>query len=160
MQGDNVYSPPESPVGDTLEAGSGWGSVTPAMVEHLARTKPWVRLMAIVGFIGTAFLLIGAIGLMVAGSASPALGGRGALLGGLYLVLALVYVYPSVLLFRYASAVGRLVDSRNLGHMESALALQRSFWRLLGILTIAMLVVYVVAIVALVAVGVATTVGR
>lgn len=160
MQGDNIYRPPESPVGDTFEAPSGWGAVTPAMVEHLARTKPWVRLMSIMGFLGTAFLVIGAIGLMVVGSASPALGGRGALLGGVYFVLALVYVYPSVLLFRYASAVSRLMDTRNLGHMEAALSLQRSFWRLLGILTLALIVVYIVAIIAVVAVGVATTIGR
>jgi hypothetical protein len=128
--------------------------ITPQMIEALRKTKPWVRMFSILGFIGSALILLGALVVMVGGAVGGVMGrsmGLGAaggiLVGLLYGLMALLYIFPSLFLFRYASAIASMLSEDTARGMESALNAQKSFWRFTGILTVVVLCIYAVVLV-------------
>lgn len=134
--------------------------VSVGAVEQLAATKPWVRFISVIIFIGAGFMLLGAIAMIVAGSAGLMLGaaGRnapsgfagpfGMVLAAVYAVFAFVYIFPGVKLWKYANAIGSLIQTGSEQDLVAALTQQKSFWKFIGILMLAMLVIYVLAIIA------------
>jgi hypothetical protein len=160
MDDHDVYKPPGGRVDDlggTRPGGPGdlgWGPVTPTMVEHLQGTRPWVLFLSILGFVFSGFMVIAALGMAAMGMASGDVGVAGGLaLGLFYLILAFVYVLISLYLFRYATSIGGLTASRASVDMEDALRHQKTFWRVLGIMSVLYLVLTVVAVVVMVGVG-------
>jgi hypothetical protein len=134
-------------------------SITPQMVESLRQTKPWVRMFSILGFIGTALISLVALLFIVGSSIGGAFARQagfgavgGILLGVLYLLLGLLYIFPSLFLFRYASGIASMLKEDAVRGMESALAAQKSFWRFVGILTVIVLCIYALVL-AVVVVG-------
>ena len=92
------------------------GAVTPAMLEWLRQTRPWVRFLSIMGFL--AALLMVCLGLFMgfAGSMAGMFGDKfgqsfppaiGIGIAALYIVIAIIYLFPCTYLFRYASAITR-----------------------------------------------------
>jgi hypothetical protein len=153
-------NPYAAPVDQRHQASTGFGSmVPPDAVEMLAKTKPWVRFISVITFIGAGFMLLaGGVmtlaggGIFAAASSSggmpPALAGSmGAILAGFYVFLAIVYIYPGVKLWKYASAIGRLIQSGSEEDLVAALKQQKSFWKFVGIVFLAMLVIYIVTII-------------
>jgi hypothetical protein len=108
------------------------------MLDSLRQTKPWVRLLSVCGFI--------TIGLMVIGGAFNMMGFSKTaaensfipffLLGICNMAMGILYFFPSLFLFRFASSIGRLLDGGGTNEMEEALANQKSFWKFTGILTL------------------------
>lgn len=154
---NNPYS---APVELSHQASTGLGSmVPPDAVEMLAKTKPWVRFLSVMTFIGAGFMLLaGGImtvaggGMFAAASSSggmpPALAGSmGVILAGFYVVLAIIYIYPGVKLWKYASSIGGLMQSCSEEDLVAALKQQKSFWKFMGILVLSMLVIYFLAII-------------
>jgi hypothetical protein len=134
------------------------GPVTPVMVQQLRGTKGWVRLLSIIGFLGAGLMLIAggvmaALSSVGAGGESPFGPVGGIALGLLYLVFAVVYFFMSLLLHRYAGAIGGLVRTRQVAFMEAALSHQRSFWRLVGVITVVGIVVWIVVMIGLLIAG-------
>ena len=127
--------------------------ITSPMVEYLRQTKPWVRFISILGFIGTAFLLLAGLFLMVGSGFlssrfGSALGGvPTALIGLIYVVLGALYIIPVVFLFRYATGIQKALTMDLISGMEDALRSQKSFWRFVGILMLILLILQVVALV-------------
>jgi len=71
----------------------------------------------------------------------------------LYAVLSLLYIYPALKLWKYASHIGALLLSSSMLDLEAALSQQRSFWKFLGIMIIALFALYFVVVIAVVAFG-------
>jgi len=146
----NHYAPPQSEVADVSR--SNGGGITTEMLDALRGTKPWVLLIGIVLFISSAFMVLGAFGMIAAGSMGGAPNGppQGAMtaIGGGYVIAAIIYIVLGVYLVKYSSAIGRLSQSGDGIDMEEALVSQRKFWKLAGILTLLMIVVAVVGMVA------------
>ena len=71
----------------------------------------------------------------------------------MYVVLAVFHIIPSVLLNRYASRIASLMQTQRMTDVEEALIAQKTFWRVVGIMCIAMISLYFlgIAIVAVVA---------
>ncbi len=65
----------------------------------------------------------------------------------LYLFVALIYFFPCWYLLKYAGAIKNLTSGGGAGAMEDALERQYSFWRLIGVLTVAVVALYVLIIV-------------
>lgn len=158
----NPYAAPRAavhgtPMGDPAAAG-----ITPAIVNLLRQTKPWVRLLAVLGFIGTGFLFLASFGMLALGASAgqglPAGFGIGLML--VYMLMAGIQLPAVLFLNRYASRIGKLVNSNAPEDLESALAAQKSFWRYVGILTLIMLCIYALVIVIMIVVGVAGLSGR
>jgi hypothetical protein len=144
-------------------------TITSSMVESLRQTKPWVRFLSILGFIsvglmvlaGLFMMLSGIIGGTMARSMGGAVGGAPILLMGmLYLLFAVLYIFPSLFLFRYASSIARMQSGETVSGMEEALAAQRSFWRFAGILAAIVMVLYLLLILFFIVVAVVTAVSR
>lgn len=140
-------------------AASPYGSVSPGMVAHLRATGPWVRFLAILGFIGSGLMVVLSLVMMVVGGAAmgkdlglegPAAFAVGLAMGAVYLFIAGWYVVFSWLLYRYASAISAMKAAPDVPTfawaMESALHYQRRFWKVAGIVMIVMLVAYVAVI--------------
>lgn len=139
------------------------GEVSEEVVKLLRSTKPWVRFLSVLGFIGLALLVLGCIAILVIpiggsmGSMSflPRLGASAA-----YLLMGLLQ-FPAVLfLSRYASRIARLASSGDPSDLEDALRAQKSFWKYVGILTLVMMILYILAIVGVLIFAGATLFGR
>ncbi|HET6251547.1 MAG TPA: hypothetical protein VFE47_27935 [Tepidisphaeraceae bacterium] len=74
-----------------------------------------------------------------------------AILGIVYVVMAILYFIPAMLLNRFASRIAMLMRSKRMIDVEAALAAQKSFWRFIGIMLIVVLGFYLVAAVCMVA---------
>lgn len=153
---NNPYSAPLG-LGHEVSAGSG-AMVPPGAVEMLAKTKPWVRFLSVITFISAGFMLLLGVVMTVAGSSMfaaasrsgmpPGLAGSmGVILAAVYVVLAIVYIYPGVKLWKYASAIARLIQSGSQQDLVEALKQQKSFWKFVGILFLIMLVIYLLVII-------------
>jgi hypothetical protein len=140
-----------SPYGTVVEPSA--QAITPPMIEALQKTKPWVRFLSILGFIACALMLLGALFMVIGGAVGAAFTSRsgmgaagGVVLGLVYGLLALLYVFPSLFLFRYASGIATMLSEDAVRGMENALNAQKSFWRFVGILTVIILCLYAVVL--------------
>ena len=121
------------------------GMVSPATYQALAATKPWVRLCSVMGFIGAGFMILGGIGMIASGAilgskTSNAAAGLPAGLGFVYLIMSLLYLIPSIKLWKYGSAIVRLISSRSTVDLDQAMNEQRGFWQFVGIMMLIMIV--------------------
>ena len=153
---DNAYTPPTSTVADRY--GSMSGAITPGILEQLRRTRPWVLLVAVVFLILALLMILIGAAMLAGGSAimgaSPeiqAIGGTGMIqgMGVVYILMSLLfYLLPSILLFRYAGAISKAVNSADATEAEIAISRQASFWKFVGILVLIGIVLFVVGFVA------------
>jgi hypothetical protein len=154
----NPYS---TPAANPYDGPNSIGSqVSTAAVGALAATKPWVRFMSVMVFIGAGLMVLAAIAMGAAvamgggmmkstgGAANPFAGPMGLVLVAVYVVLAIVYIFPGVKLWKYASCIAMLMQTGRHEDLVAALNQQRSFWKFMGVLVLVMLVVYMLAIVA------------
>lgn len=130
-------------------------TVTIATLEHLRNTRPWVRLIAVLGFIECG--LIGVLGLVffVFSAGMSALAGKAGsmptwILGPIYLFIAALYLFLSLYLWRYANALRDLEAAPSSQPLEEAMKQQAKFWRFVGILAVAGLVLMALAIVGMI----------
>ena len=110
-------------------------------------------------WIGVAFMLLAVVGMVVmsaigianTASTSPFGGKEFLLIAVIYAVMAFVYVFPAIKLWKFANLIGSLVSSSSLADLDAALNEQRSFWKFIGIMVIIMISLYVVMIIGAVA---------
>lgn len=129
------------------ESMAGEAVATDAMLAALADTRPWVRLVSVLLFIGAGLGLLAALVSMLAVGHAP--GGPPAVLVGAIQVLAcLLYLMPAWYLSRYAGALGSFLQGGAIAELEAALDHQKSFWKFVGILTLITIVLAVLGIAA------------
>lgn len=155
MSVQDAYAPPQATVRDI---NGGGGLMTDSIIGSLRKTRPWVLLLAILGFIGSAFIVIAAVPMLLGGgmmgSGMDGMDGLGVFGGGMmigmgvfYLVLGVVYFMASLYLLRYAGSIKRAVAGMQVGDLETALSQQASFWKLMGILTLISIIAALVMVV-------------
>ncbi|BDS05444.1 hypothetical protein NT6N_04840 [Oceaniferula spumae] len=149
---EDPYSPPsDKPVDDTMI--DPWTAAKPVeptdapdlVVEHLRCTRPWVKFCSLAGYITAGFSVAIALFTMrkMLGHFSLL---HVLLLGSFYFILAVLFIIPSLRLSRYERSITRLVVSNQIEDLEQAIAHQRTFWKLMGIMILIMLVLYLVTI--------------
>ena len=151
MSVQDAYAPPRAVVRDV--SGSS-GLMSDRIIASLRKTRPWVLLISILGFIGAAFTVIASIfiflsGGMMSANNIEAAGYPAAFMigmGGMYLLIAAISFMISLYLLRYANAIKRAVVGLNVSDMETALEAQASFWKLVGILALIYIVLIIVFI--------------
>ena len=128
-------------------------------VRLLKQTGPWTLTIGILMFIGSAFMVLAAIGMIAFGS----IGGAGMQIGmavtvGIfYLVLAVFYVVPAVLLVRYSKRISEYVTAPDTAKLNAAIGTQKSFWKFCGIGALVMIGLYVLFIFVMVIVGISSS---
>lgn len=160
--GVNPYAAPKA---GPAQASAVSGSVPYPVMQELRGTQPWVRLISvlmwivsIINLLGLAFYLV--IGLIGAGGMADS-GKVGIGVGfALFIVVAvgisaMLVIYPTLKLSKYASSISRLSLSQSFTDLTLALAEQRRFWKFCGILCTIYLVFLIVGIVLVMFFGIA-----
>ncbi|NOZ13167.1 MAG: hypothetical protein GXO69_05900 [Acidobacteria bacterium] len=134
-------------------------ALTETMIESVKGIGPWARFLSVMGFISVAFMLIGAAFMLGIGLFANNLG-RSAMPNGmmiamavLYVIIAILYIFPSIYLWNTAAAVVRMKKGDIVAGMETALAKQKSFWKFVGIMVISLLVIYPIFIIGVLVFG-------
>ena len=120
------------------------------MLASLGATRPWVKFIAIVWFVGAVFMVLFGLAMITGIYRGFSMPGMPAsfdrVLGIFYIVIALVYVMPAMYLYRYAKAIAGTQDDAVMTSFEDALKQQKCFWKYFGIFIIVVLVLYVLSI--------------
>lgn len=131
-------------------------------ITQLQRTKPWVRFFGVMMWLGSALMLLGGAAFLLialSGLASSAAAGMPKeMMVGLavaYILMGFLYIYPTIKIWAYGSAIGRLVTSRSADDLVKALDMQRGFWKFIGIMLIILMVMYFLFFVAMFVAGAA-----
>jgi hypothetical protein len=142
-------------------------AVSAAVVDQLKRTRGWVLFFSVILWIGAVFLVLGGVLMIGMGAFAGSAGvfGKGplnemagvggmAVLGAVYLVMAIFYFYPAIKLGKFAARIRDLSSAPSERNLVAALNEQRAFWKYVGIMMIVFFVLYFVFIVIMIAVGV------
>lgn len=116
----------------------------------LAETAKWAKLLAIVGFVVIAFIILFAIAMFLfmgnLGELSPELGGMGGMMGAfmsvIYVAIGAIYFYPVWKLYQFATLTKQALNSDNTELLTQALEAQKSMFKFMGIFTIIILGIY------------------
>ncbi len=142
---DNPYSSPEADL--VQRGGSGETTlITNVVMDHLRRTRGWVRFVGVLGIIGATFYLLWGIVMLVIGSSTgidPITGSGsvpymvGRTLGSIINILfGLLFFYPAMKLWKYGGFIKSLESSYSVRDLEEALNQQRAYWKFTGIMLI------------------------
>jgi hypothetical protein len=128
------------------------------LVGPLRRTRPWMKFVAIVGFIESGFALIGALIIMAVFSTVPLPQESPRMPHGLFvsmglmeLIAAALIFVPSLLLFRYAMSLDRIEKNGTLETLAKALERQHAFWKFVGICLIIGICMWLLGMIAMIA---------
>ena len=122
---------------------------------YLLETARWAKFLSIVGFVAIALLAIATVfTTMFVGGFGSTLGGRipvGVIIA-LYLVMAVLYFFPTYYLFRFSSGIKPAVLNADQAAFNRALSYLRNAFRFIGGLTLVILGIYALVVV----IGIAT----
>lgn len=117
------------------------GLVPLSVTKELTATRPWVRFISVVMWIAFALLLLFMAGGIYLASTSVKTDGNMVELPTMMITISICYgfaalllIYPTLKLSRYASKISRLSESGTFTFLSAALAEQRRFWKFSGIL--------------------------
>jgi hypothetical protein len=122
--------------------------ISSVALAHLKSAVPWMRLVAIVGFVMTGFLVLGGVAILV----TMPLGFIGFIA---YLIGGIISFFPQLFLLQYANRIQGYIRSNNAILLERAFERQKSFWMYLGILAIIYLAIIVLFLLVLAFAGAA-----
>ncbi len=138
----NPFASPKF-VGESHEAEA--DGLTRKAKQSLSETRPWVLLFSILAFIGSGFGALGGVGMFIAGLVQGGAEGFGAIFSGVMLLGGTaLYGFAAYHLYSYASYIKLFLRTSSPGDLEQALTAQKSFWKLVGIVTAVFLVLYAI----------------
>ena len=126
--------------------------MSPRVVSELTGTKPWVRFLAVLAFLGAGFTILAGLG--VSAAMMKQMGPGALFIGVLYVLMGLIYIVPAIKLWKYGSAITQFQYSGSNDHLESALSAQRGFWKITGIMVIVGFVLVILFAVGMVIFGI------
>ena len=130
---ENPYQVPAGGSGDSAN----YPFASPAAINSLAATRPWVSFCSIVGFVLGGLSLLACV---VASIAAFRTSGGAKELAFHFVAIIPTLIFPLISLLlasklrRYGSAIAKLCYSQAPVDMDAALDAQRRFWRVAGIL--------------------------
>ena len=129
--------------------------ITEDIRSYIYETAKWTNFLSIVGFVLSAFMVMASFGMgsvmtvmnnTVGAENNPYAALGPGFLTVMCLLCALVYFYPSLLLFKYANSAKKAVLFADQPTLSIAMSKMKSFFKFWGILTIVMLAIYGLAI--------------
>lgn len=133
--------------------------ITDEIKTNLLITAKWSQFLAILGFIGMGFMVIAGVVMSVAMSVLPGHAKSGFpfppfLLGALYVIVAAVYLFPLLYLFRFSTTAKQAIYKNNQEYLGNAFANLKSHYKTIGIIMIVFLCLYPIMILGIVLFGV------
>jgi uncharacterized membrane protein len=125
-----------------------------AALDYLRESAKWSMFLAILGFIGIGFLALAAIIMTSVMSMMPETPGPfGAIKGFIsiiYLVFAVIYLFPIYYLYKYADSTKKALNSGNSELLTNAFCNLKSHHKFLGIASIIIIALYIIAAIVMV----------
>ena len=122
---------------------------------YLNEAGRWARFLAILGFIGAGLLVFLGLSSFVVGSATRSMGTPfpTAFLGIIYLALAVVYIFPCLYLYRFASQAKMATQHNDSGQLTESLGNLKATFKFFGILSIILIALQVIGVLLFAVVG-------
>lgn len=111
---------------------------------HLLETTRWTKFLAIMGFISSGLLVLAALAMLVTKSY---LSGIGIGMAFYYVILAGIYIYPVICLFRFSRLMKEGIHSQNQELITEGFRYQKNMYRFIGILMIIFLLLALLGVV-------------
>jgi hypothetical protein len=157
----NPYSAPEAPLTAGTPEGpdAAAGGVTPKTRILVAKAGPWATFLGVIGFIGSGFVVLAAVAMvLMSGAANSGLGAAfsflkpfggavGGIMGLLYLIIAAFIFFPSLFMVNIGSAAKKYRTRGEPADLERFVAGFKKWVKFYGIGLIVTLSLYAVAIV-------------
>jgi len=145
-----------NPLDSTSGSGSGL-SITNESASYLKETGGWARFLAIVGFCFVALIVIIALflGSMMGAFMPPQLQGMEFLITIIYLIIAAIYFFPILFLFRFAQKAITAVRDNDTATLTSALSNLKSHYKFIGIFTAIVVGLYALIFIGALLIGMA-----
>lgn len=107
--------------------------------------------------VGVAYIVMGAIGSSNSAFAQVSGFGGGVMMvaGVFYIIFGVVYLFPSIKLWKYGSSIRQLQLTQNVDDLEAAIAQQRGFWKFTGIMAILIIALFILMIIGVIVFGIA-----
>jgi len=127
---------------------------------YLGETAKWAKFLAILGFVFCGLIVL--VGLFAASFLSAAMGkfgGEGSMMSGaalsfIYVLFALVYFFPCLYLYNFASKMQVALRNNDQQQLTQSFKNLKSCYKFLGILMIVILSIYVlIFIIAIIGIG-------
>jgi len=122
--------------------------------DFLKETAKWAYFLSIIGFVFLGLFVILAFFMFSAGSALGSMSGMGALgamggaaIGVVYLLIALLYFFPILYLFKFASKTRKAFAENNTELLTDGIESLKSHYKFVGILMIIVISFYAVVFV-------------
>jgi hypothetical protein len=118
--------------------------------KSLRATRPWTRLLSVLGFIGTGLMVLAGLGVIVGESFIPISDKTPPLvfMGLFYILASVFYLVPSIWLSKYSTAIRAFLKAGDAIELGKAMAYQKSFWKFIGILALVSIVLTVLGVIA------------
>ncbi|MBT8367866.1 MAG: hypothetical protein KJP23_24495 [Deltaproteobacteria bacterium] len=114
----------------------------------LRATRPWTRLLSILGFILVAISTLSGLALFFGRNFLPTSADTPPLIltGVINVAASIFYLIPSIWLYKYSSAISRFLDGGGAIELGNALVYQKSFWKFVGIVILVFIIIAVLGI--------------
>lgn len=135
----NPYSTPAANLYGSTSGGSS-DLVGPGTLAMLATSKPWVRFLSVMAWLGIILTLVFAAFCAYLSTQPMPSQDEGRVVfeisAGLYGIIALIYISPAVKLWQFATSIGFLAATRSVVDLDKTLNQLRGFWKVVGIMII------------------------
>ena len=111
----------------------------------------WAKFLAICSFVLLGIMILLGAGMIILQFASFKSGLQVLVMGVFYIGMAVLYMFPAMYLYRFATASGDAIKKLNDDILEEGMENLKSLFRFTGILTIITLSLYAVGILAVIA---------
>ena len=136
----------ENSLDSNFENASGL-QITEQAKSFILETAKWAKFLAIVGFVFIGLMVLGALFMLIAGASLPGMGGAGAGVGILYLLMALLYFFPTYYLLIFANKIKVGISQSIQNDVDTGFENLKSMFKFMGILMIVVLGIYALFIV-------------
>jgi len=123
-----------------------------AAIKYLTETRKWSYFLSIMGFITAGILVVVGLIMGFALSLIPsdqlnAMGlvgsSLGFLMGLIYILIAILYLFPTLYLYKFSQKMKVAISVTNNDELEEAFKNQKSFYKFIGIATIISIGIYI-----------------
>mgnify|MGYP001091583914 CR=1 FL=1 len=125
-------------------------AISDTALAYLKETSKWTKFLAVLGLIFVGIITIAAFFVGKIFSSIPVAGldgitsGFAYLFTFIYLVIGLVYFFPSWYLFKFSSQLKTALTNKDSDALDEAFSNHKSFYKFFGVFTIVFLSIYVV----------------
>lgn len=132
MSDPNPYQSPVTPVVVVEDQPEAAARLYEA-AQVLAKTKPWVRFLSVLGFLMSALSIFGLIGLSVFANGPGAAGLTFSAIMISIVTMILMYFIPSLLMWKYANRISSFLNQQNPATLATAITAQKALWMYVGV---------------------------